>query len=219
MNQKSNHLVLSPSYELNKDKTLLYLIFKRRRGTEQTRHKKKQSEFKLYAFEIQRKTSFANRNRRCKYTRTGKPLRLPGILKRTPAPRARPGHWLALDLWYIATNNTYQYRPIQTTFKCTEKCIRSMPEKQDNENRANCRNRKHWHTVVHLRLHKLQPCVRRGEPQSKKCKPKPRRTVHRTPDSPQANKQITAWEHATKHTYPKLWPLTKLRWCSRDLHL
>lgn len=40
MNQKSNHLVLSPSYELNKDKTLLYLIFKRRRGTEQTRHKK-----------------------------------------------------------------------------------------------------------------------------------------------------------------------------------
>jgi len=40
MNQKSYHLVLSHSYELNKGKTLLHFTFKRQRGAEKTRPNK-----------------------------------------------------------------------------------------------------------------------------------------------------------------------------------
>lgn len=128
MNQKSNHLVLSHSYELNKGKTLLYFIFKRQRGTEKTRPNKKRSELKLYAFEIQRKTSFANRSRRCKYIRTGKPLKFTDS-RRTSKPELTQ----AIDLrsiygrlLRITRINTDRFKQLSNTLKSAlDRCLKN----------------------------------------------------------------------------------------------
>jgi len=111
-----HHLVLSLSCELNKGITILNNIQSTTRhnhcftsiADESTTSKRnsKQScairQTRIWALQVA--------SRRSKYSRTWEPTVRHNIIG------AHQGHWLAFDLWLIATCNAYQYRPIQTTF-------------------------------------------------------------------------------------------------------